>query len=291
MILQRDRKYNLIITQSAGAKVEINNLHIEFDVTKYADNKKKPNKARISIYNLPAEYQRYVEVPFVECALEVGYLTTGVQQLFSGQVTIAGTRKQGADIVTTLELDSLFTQINHKIVSKTVAPGRSVQEVIMAVAASVPEVKKSVFSGDSIKNKVIDGYPMMGTPKQILTELAYAYNFEWQIDGQTLYINDIGGSFTQNKRDVVLISETTGLIERPYYDNIERARGKGDKRKKARRGVELSILLNPAVTAGSTIKIDYGDFSGYYKVEAITSSGSFYGNEWTSKLKCSTIKI
>lgn len=289
MTYQRNRTYNLIIKQDAGFKLEINNLHIEFDVKKNSDNKKKPNKARVSIFNLPPDYQRYVEAPFVECILQVGYLGLETQQLFAGQVTLAKTQKQGANTVTTLEIDSLYTAINHKKITKTIAPGRTIQEVIMAIAADVPEITKSVFSGEGIKSKVIDGYPLMGSPRQLLTELAEAYSFEWQIDSNTLYINDIEGSYTTNKKTVFVISEFTGLIERPYHETIEKSRGKKDKRKRGRKGIELTILLNPAITAGSTIKIEYEGFTGFYKVESVTSKGSYFGDDWTSELKCSTL--
>lgn len=159
----------------------------------------------------------------------------------------------------------------------------------MGIAADVPEISKSVFSGESIKAKVIDGYPLMGSPRQLLTELAQAYSFEWQIDDKTLYINDVDGSYTKNKNTVFVISESTGLIERPYHETIEKGRGKKDKRKRGRKGVELTILLNPAITAGSTIKIEYEGFTGFYKVESLTSKGGFMGDDWTSELKCSTL--
>lgn len=289
MQYQRNRVYNLIVKQEAGYKLEINNLQIEFDVTKNSDNKKKPSKARVSIFNLPSEYQRYVEAPFVECILQVGYLGLETQQLFAGQVTLAKTKKQGVDIVTTLELDSLYTSINHKKITKTIAPGRTIREVIMAIAVDIPEVTKSVFSGESIKNKVIDGYPLMGSPRQLLTELAQAYDFEWQIDDKTLYINDVDGSHTENKKDVFVISEPTGLVDRPYHETIEKSRGKKDKKKRGRKGVQLTIQLNPAIVAGSTIKIDYEGFTGYYKVESLQSKGSYMGEDWTSELRCVTL--
>ena len=289
MQYQRNRVYNLIVKQDAGYQLEINNLHIEFTVTKNSDNKKKPNKAKVSIYNLPPDYQRYVEAPFVECILQVGYMGLETQQLFAGQVTLAKTEKRGPNIVTTLEIDSLYTALNHKKVTKTIAPGRTIQEVIMSLVTDIPEVQRSVFSGEGIKNKVVDGYPLMGTPRQLLTELAQAYSFEWQIDDKTLFINDIEGSYTTNLASCYVITEFTGLIERPYYETIEKGRGKKDKRKRGRKGVQLQILLNPAITAGSTIKIEYEGFTGFYKVEAITSKGSYEGDDWTSELKCATL--
>ena len=51
----------------------------------------------------------------------------------------------------------------------------------------------------------------------------------------------------QDKNKAYVISETSGLIERPYFDQIEKQRGKKDKLRAARNGVKVRILLNPAI--------------------------------------------
>lgn len=288
MRFQKDRQYELKVGQGNGTGILIDNLHIDFSVSKSSDNKKKPNKATLKIYNLSEENQKYFEVPFVEVVLSVGYVGIGMQRLFAGQVTIAGTQKQGADTITEIQLDSLYTNLNNKRISQTAPAGSSVKDIIEKVALGL-NVVKVVFSGENIKKSFADGYPMLGTPRQILTQLAEAFDLEWQVDDQFLYIQDVGKSYMTDNSKAYVLSEISGLIERPYFDNIEKRRGKGDKMKAARRGVKLKILLNPAINAGSIVKIDYGEFTGFYKVERLTHKGGIYTEEWETELFCGTM--
>lgn len=290
MQYQRDRQYSLLIGQGKGSGLLIDNLHIEFTVRKTSDNKKKGgNKATVSIYNLSEENQKYVEAPFVECVLQVGYAEIGIQRLFAGQVTIAGTRKHGPDVITELQIDTLYTQLNNKRVSKTSAPGSSLRSVIDSVSKEIPDVGRVVYSGSNINKSFIDGYPMTGTPREILNALSDAFQIEWQIDDGVLYIQDVGYSYMTDSSKAYVISETSGLKERPYFDNIEKRRGKGDKVKEARKGVRVKILLNPAIIAGSIVKIDYGEFTGFYKVESLTHRGGIFTETWETELICGTM--
>lgn len=289
MIYQVDRQYSLVIGQGKGTGIEINNLHITFNVLKDSNNKKKPNKAVIRIFNLSSEYQKYLEEPFVEAVLSVGYRGIGMQRIFAGQVTIAGTEKSGTETVTELQMDSMYTQLNHKIVSKTAPSGISVKGVIESLVKDMEGISRVIFSGKNIQKSFVDGYPMASTPRVILNELADAFDLEWQVDDGTLYIQDGGTSYMLSNSQAFLISETSGLIERPYFDNIEKQRGKGDKLKKARKGVRLKILLNPALVAGSIIKLDYGDMTGFYKIEKLNHTGEYFGNNWVTELWCGTM--
>lgn len=288
MKLQKDRQYELRVNDKSGKGYVIDNLHIEFTVSKSSNNKQRPNKATVKIYNLSEERQKWFESPFIEVGLYVGYVGLGIHNLFSGQVTIAGTQKQGTDTVTELQLDTLYTELNNTKITHTAPSGSSVKQIIETIALTMPVVK-TVFSGQNIEKAFVDGYPMVGTPRQVLTELAQAFELEWQVDQQILYITDVGKSYLEDKTKAYVVGENSGLIERPYYDNIEKKRGKGDKLKEARKGVKLKILLNPAINAGSMIKIDYGDFTGFYKVERVTHKGGIYTDDWTTDIVCGTI--
>ena len=288
MKLQKDRQYELRVNDKSGKGYVIDNLHIEFTVTKSSNNKQCPNKASIKIYNLSEERQKWFETPFIEVGLFVGYVGLGIHNIFSGQVTVAGTQKQGNDTITEIQLDSLYTQLNSARLTKTAPAGSSVKQIIETVASTMPVVK-TVFSGENIKKAFVDGYPMIGTARQVLTELSEAFDLEWQVDQQILYITDAGKSYLEDKTKAYVVGENSGLIERPYYDNIEKRRGKGDKLKEARKGVKLKILLNPAINAGSMIKVDFGDFTGFYKVERVTHKGGIYTEDWTTDIVCGTI--
>lgn len=289
MIIQKDRHYSLQIGQGKGKGLLIENLHIEFTVSKSANNKNKTNKATLKIYNLSEEHQKYMEAPFVEAVLSVGYADTGLFRLFAGQVTVAGTRKEGPETVTTLQLDSLYTELNNKRVSKTTPSGTPVLGVIKSLVQEMNGVSQVVASGQNITKTFLDGYPLTGTPRQILNELAEAFELEWQVDDGILYIQDVGFSYMKDNNKVYVFSETSGLLERPYFDNIEKRRGKGDKIKEARKGVKLRTLLNPTIVAGSIVRVEYGEFTGFYKVESVTHKGGIYSEDWTSDLVLGTM--
>ena len=288
-VYQVNRQYTLQIGQGKGSGIEITGLHITFKVNKGSDNKRRTNKATVKIYNLSEEHQKYIEAPFVECVLSVGYIGAGLHRLFAGQVTVAGTEKEGTETVTEIQIDSLYTQLNHKTVSKTAPAGVSVKGVIENLVKEMDGVSRVVFSGTNITKSFVDGYPLSGTPRQILNELGEAFELEWQIDDDVMYIQDAGKSYMLNNSKAFKISETSGLIDRPYFDQIEKQRGKKDKLRAARNGLKLKILLNPAIVAGSIVYIEYGDKTGYYKVERLTHSGEYLGNDWTTELVCGTM--
>lgn len=288
-ILQRDRQYILRVGQGKGTGIEITGLNISFSISKNGDNKKKTNKANVKIYNLSEEHQKYLEASFVEVELSVGHSQAGLYRIFAGQATVVGTEKNGTETVTDIQVDTLYTTLNHKTVSKTAPPGVSIKGVIESLAKEIPDVTRVVFSGKKISKTFIDGYPMVGSPRQILNDLCEAYEIDWQIDDTILYIQDAGTSYMLDNSRAFLISETTGLIERPYFDQIEKQRGKKDKLRKARNGVRLKIVMNPALVAGSIIKIEYASFTGYYKIERLKHNGEYLGDTWETELYCGTI--
>lgn len=288
-VYQVDRQYVLQIGQGKGSGIEITGLHVTFKVSKGSDNKRKTNKATVKIYNLSQEHQKYIEAPFVECTLSVGYHGTGIYRLFAGQVTVAGTEKEGTDTVTEIQIDTLYTELNHKTVSKTAPSGVNIKGVIENLVKEMEGISRVVFSGKNVSKSFVDGYPMVGSPRQILNEIGEAFEIEWQVDDGVMYIQDAGTSYMLDKSKAFKISESSGLIDRPYFDQIEKQRGKKDKLRAARNGLKLKILLNPAIVAGSIIYIEYADKTGYYKVERLTHSGEYFGNEWCTELVCGTI--
>jgi hypothetical protein len=305
----RNRVYSLIVGTQEDA-VEINDLQMKFTVTKTSNNKEKKNQARVEIYNLSEERQKALEDKYVTVQLKVGYADALTEEeelltLFSGQVVDLKvqqegsylTSRSGTDIVTTLTVDEYFKELNGRMVSKTVPAGKTIKDVILALVEDMPEVTRYELNGDGIKREAPDGFPMSGTPRQILDSLTKTYNIEWQIDQSVLYVSDLDGTFSDNTEGVPLIGEFSGLVDRPEYksEDPKRLRLKGDEGKKRGKGeskntkqkiqtIHLKVLLNPAITAGSVVKVEWGDIDGYFKVNEVTHSGGFRDTEWYSKL-------
>lgn len=283
MILQRDRNYVLVVGVPGKGEIEITGLHITFQIKKSSDNKKKGNQASVSIYNLAEDKRKVLEATNVPVRLDVGYLDTGLHELFHGESTDIVTTRRGEDIVTTVTLDAAYTGLNHRLISKLAAPGSTVEDIVRNLAASMPDVARTKFSGKGLKQKAVDGYPMSGTPRQILTELCDAFGLEWQIDSGILYVTDVVESFMTNSQAFV-INEMSGLIERPEVTEVEKQRKKGDKKKKGRKGLQIKLLLNPILQAGGLIKLEYGDLSGMYKIIDIQHEGEIYGSNWMTTI-------
>lgn len=299
-IYQRNRQYSLVVGTASNA-FEINNLEITFKVTKTSSNKDKKNKAYVEIFNLSKEHQALLEEPYVAVVLSVGYEGTGLKRLFAGQAFSVGTRKQGTDTITQIDIEAYFAELNFKTVSKLVPAGRTVKQVIQELLKELPEVSKSRFNGNNINKTVVDGYPMSGNPKRILDDISRAYQIDWQIDDGVLFISDQGDAYTNDTATAFVIHEKSGLIERPYYetDNIRDPSGRkidflddaGKTRKKInkvkKKSIKMKVLLNPAIYAGSILKIEYSDFTGFYKIDEVIHRGDFIGDEWYSEVKCS----
>lgn len=300
VIYQRFRDYSLIVGTVKNS-FEITNLQMTFKAVKTSSNKDKKNKAHIEIYNLSKEHQALLEEKYVGVVLSVGYEGTGLKRLFAGQAFSVGTRKQGTDTITEIDIEAYYAELNFKTVSKLVPAGRTVKQVIQELIKEIPDISKSIFNGTNVNKTVVDGYPMSGNPRRILDDISRSYKIDWQIDDGVLFISDEGDSYTNNQNTALLIHEKSGLIERPYYEtkNIKDPQGRkvesvdknGKKHSKiqkvAKRSIRFKILLNPAVYAGSILKLEYGEFTGFYKVDEVHHEGDFRGDPWYSEIKCS----
>lgn len=282
-IYQKDRIYSLIIGDKDNGW-EIHDLNISFDVVKSSDNKAKVNNATIDIWNLSAEKQAFLEKDYVAAVLSVGYLQTGLKRLFAGQVTYATTRKEGPDVITQIKMGTAYTELNHKIISKFVAPGMTREDALKMIAKDIPVISRNVITGVNCKSQLLDGLPLSGSNREMLNEICRAGQMEWQVDEGVLYVADVGESHTLDKNTVYVINEMSGLIKRPYKASGDIRRSNTDKAKK--KGLQFTMLCNPDIVAGSLIKLEYGEYTGYYKVDEVRSYGEYRDpNTWYSDVR------
>lgn len=289
MIIQRNRVYELIIGDyQKGNGLLIKDLQVTFDISKSTNNKNRTNSASIEVYNLSEESLKVLDTDYPAAVFSAGYLDTGgVKRLFSGQVTNVSTRKSGTDIVTQLTMGSGYTELNHETLSDVVPPGNNVQDAIEKLRKAIG-ADRGVYNGTNLNNEIIYGYPLSGTPKEMLDELAEKYQLDWQLDDGVLYVHDNDRAATEQFQLAYVISPFTGLIERPYRVSGDKRRSKKDKVKKP--GVQMKILLNPEIKAGDIIKIDEGLLKGWYKVDSLRHTGSWRGENWYTTIKGSALE-
>lgn len=288
-LLQRNRQFRLIVGDyESGEALEITDLQVTFDISKSSDNKKKTNSAAIEIYNLSDEHIKLLDTDYPAAVFEAGYLDTGgVKRLFSGQVTHVTTRKSGTDRITQVTLGTGYVELNHQVLSEFVPEGQSPKDaanrLIKAIGAD-----RGVFNGTNLNNPLIYGYPLSGTPKEMLNELCEKYACNWQLDDGVVYIHDNDRGNSENFQQAYVISKYTGLIETPYRVSGDRQRSKKDKVKKS--GVQMKILLNPDIRAGDIIRLEDTLITGWFKVESLRHTGGWRSPSWYTEIRATSLE-
>jgi hypothetical protein len=289
MNLQKDRKYQLIVGDyKNGNGLLIENLQVTFDISKSSDNKNKTNSAAIEVYNLSDESLKILDTDYPAAVFSAGYSGIGIKQLFSGQVSLVTTRKSGTDRVTQLRLGTSYTELNHNLLSQLTSPGRTVKDVFEDIRKAIPGVSRGVYNGANLNNQVLYGYPLMGTPKEMLNELSEKYQVDWQIDDEVLYAHDKDRANDENFQQAYVISKYTGLIENAYRVTQKSDRSTKDEVKK--QGVQWRMLLNPDIKAGSIVKLEDTLIQGWYRVDSLRHFGGFRDNDWFTEVQASAIE-
>lgn len=287
--IQKDRIYELVIGDSRNGKgLLINNLQITFDITKAANNKQRTNSAAIEIYNLSAESLKLLDTDYPAAVFSVGWSQTGLKRLFADQVTNVTTRNSGTDRITQIQMGERYKEINHQVLSSLVAPGRTVRDVLEDIRKAIPGVSRGVYNGTNLDNPILYGYPLIGTPKDMLDELSAKYSIDWQIVDGILYANNSDRAFSENFDQAYVISRYTGLIDNVYRVSGDKRRSKKDKVKK--QGVQFKVLLNPELIAGSIIKIEDTLINGWYKIDSLRHYGGYRDTSWYTEVQASAIE-
>lgn len=286
---QINRAYELIVGNAvSGEGLQINDLQVTFDISKSSSNKDKTNSASIEIYNLSNDNLKLLDVDYPAAVFSAGYRDVGIKRLFAGQVTNVTTRKSGTDRITQILMGGAYTDLNHEVMSSLVAPGRTVRDVAEDIRKALPGVSRSVFNGTNLNNPIIYGYPLQGTPKDMLNELSEKYSLDWQIDDDVLYVHDNDRGNSEKFEDAYVISKYTGLIENAYRASGDIRRSKKDKVKI--QAIQMKILLNPDIVPGDIILLEDVLFNGYYKITDMRHTGDWRGQAWYSELRATAIE-
>lgn len=290
MSIQKDRVYELTIgdTKTGTGFVVESSLQVRFQINKSSDNKRGQNNATIEVYNLSPEHINALESEYLYCKFSAGYKDTGPLVVVEGNVVECSTLKKGTDFVTQITMGEGHQDLNGTKLKQMVAPGKTNLEVIEEIRSKCPNISRGAYTGDQMNKTTMFGYPLTGTPLQMLQDVCEANRMEFNVSGGVLNISDENGLLTKNQTLAPVVSELTGLIDVPFYTTAEGRKLKGDKKK--RRGVQFKALLNAQYNPGYIVKIESQFITGFHRINTSRFTGDFRGQPWYVECFCGVIE-
>ncbi|HSH51861.1 MAG TPA: hypothetical protein VK982_09095 [Bacteroidales bacterium] len=256
-----NRDFELKINILGGQVIIKPPLRIAFDAQKSISG--QLNKGSVQIYNL-SEQKRLAIVKDPEDAkripieLRIGYQDR-LELMFKGNIQECKNERQGADIVTKIDvLDGGFDYLN-SVSSVTVKGGE------LAIEAALADMKNTAKGAVTDRPTLTRPKVLVGNTARIISDMI-GPDEDWYIEDEKLYIikkNEVIGSY------ISLVSAKTGLISTPT---------------RKMKDVTFKTLLNPSIKPGRRIKLESVTapyLNGVYKIHTINYTGDNYGDDWS----------
>lgn len=260
------RRYRLIVGNKKESLV-IEQLRIAFDCTKTI--KSDPNPTTVMVYNLSETTRdRIISGEFKFVRFEAGYEELGL--LFMGDIINPVIRKEGADIITEIQVADGFKAITESVSGVTVKSGSTNKDIVNQVAKTMPSTQVSIADVDT-GSPLPRGKVLNGDSRFILNQVAKDSNADWSIQDGNLIVLPKDKVLPSGSGFV--ISQETGMIGSP---------------EKSDSGMELVYLLEPKIVIGSLIRVEsiLKQYNGDYKVTDIKMTGDTHGDTWYSHITC-----
>jgi hypothetical protein len=300
--------------------IEITELHIETTVELGTNAKSSVSGATIKlrIFNLSKESQKKIKTDD-SVILRAGYeQDKELPLIFAAQVITTKTRREGANIVTTITCGDSFTLRKNLRISKTYPRGttkRAVIQDLLDQAANygvptgeffVPSIEEEISllqtsaslvstakynPAKGVANLRIDatfdsGYVVHGMLFEQLAKTCDNIDFRSYLLHGSLYVEPI--EFRTKQTTVEITGES--IIGSIREEDDTTMHLKGDSLKQ--RGITLTVPLNGRITTTALIvvsDIEESDLSGGYSVVSMKHMLSLEVGNWVTEISCKRV--
>jgi hypothetical protein len=151
------------------------------------------------------------------------------------------------------------------------------------------------------KKTIPFGYPLHGSPADMMDELGEAWRLEWRVSNGKMEVSDENGLVSKNKNEAPVISAASGLIDIPFYTSGESTKTKKDTTRRV--GLQFKALLNPDLVPGKLVRVEsfstavvsknangeVKPIQGWYRIHSAKYTGDFRGNDWYVECFCTIV--
>lgn len=250
-----------------GGDLVVERLRIAFSVSKSLSG--TPNTAQISIWNLSKGNRLKIKKEFDKVRLEAGHESAGNRGIiFAGNIRDVTHRREGVDIVTTVECGDGDKGIRTGTISKTFPKGTTPKAMVDELLQNMPDVDRGVIQGLDDIPPYPRAVTMYGAVARELDKIGRTHKLYWSVQDGALEVVP-GNGFID---DVVVISKQSGMLNVPEItDN----------------GIKVECLLNPQIRIGRVIEVrsetlEMNEGEGRFRVSSLEFSGDTHGNTYSA---------
>ena len=263
--------------------VELIDHEMEFEVIRSGSS--EPNTANFTISNIGESTRRALsQESKIPILFEAGY-AADIALMFKGKVLKSSTQRMGATWKTTIEASDGAAEISLRKFM-TFPPGKKREDAVREMAAEMglgsdkdsPIVKLiDYFKEKGAVNGIVEffnGFTTGGDNYKAIVDLAKPLGIDVSIQDEILTANLSDKGVNRNKA-VRRIAADTGMLGSPEL---------GDKG-----AVRVTSLLLPTVRPNDPVKLVSTLLEGNYRVDKMTSTGSYRHGPWKTDLDLTPI--
>jgi hypothetical protein len=263
-------------------------FRITFDITKNLLESAKSSK--IEIYNLSRTSQNSLKDIIKQnqdssgesqllVSVYAGYQQdAGLELLYKGNVVSIYTRKEPANIITTIMCSELMSNTYS---SASYGNGIDTNDV---VADYIHKLNKTIDDASDLSGhtKLAHGFSHVGLAKEGLKKIVAQTGSTHTIEDQKIKIIPIGKS---SKNITVNVNVDSGMIYSP--EKLE-TKGTECDTPKEKNGWKIRMLLQPKIKLGGKINVTSIPINGIFIADSIEHKGDTKGGDWETTIETKT---
>jgi hypothetical protein len=282
-----------ILDIDKGIETIITNLAISFRISKSLT--KSGNKGYIEVKNLSQDTRNQLDNTEKILTLKVGYVGEPFETLFYGNISTFFDSYKAPEIITKIEcIDGLKSMKDSKV-SVSYKSGFYVSQLINKIVNETGWDKKNDILDlarrlDFEDKQLSIGYTHNGLASVAIDELTKMIDIDWSFQDNSIQFTSRDGLAT---KDVVIVSEKTGLIGVPERTDKRgvrarrRKKKKGTDRTKSEPGYIVRSLIKAKAKPGASIHLisEQLNIDNEFKLGDVEHSGNNYSNLWETRMK------